>query len=131
MRHGVVTSARHTVGMDIVERFVGITTILQLSGDLVSGSCAHLDASVDRALRGGSRQILIDLTCARTIDAAGVGAIVRQWGAASARGALLCLFNPRRRVARLLTLARVTELIDTITLRVTHDACDGRPALRA
>ncbi len=85
-----------------------------------------LRQAVERALNAGAREIVLDFADVAAIDAEGVGALVEQRLRTVARGATLRIVRVRCRVWRLLTLARVDQVIDTSAFDMADCTCERR-----
>lgn len=98
----------------ISERRVGDVTILDLQGRLVfdegDTSCVE---RIDRLIKQGRVQIIVNLQGVSYIDSAGVGALVSKYVTLRRRGGdlkLLCLSD---RVHRVISIARLLEVFDS------------------
>lgn len=98
----------------ISERRIGDVTILDLHGRLVfdegDTSCAE---RIDRLIKHGRIQIIVNLHDVSYIDSAGVGALVSKFVTLRRRGGdlkLLCLSD---RVRHVITIAHLLEVFDS------------------
>ena len=106
----------------ISERRIGDVTILDLHGRLVfdegDTSCAE---RIDRLIRQGRIQILVNLQDVNYIDSAGVGALVSKYVTLRRRNGnlkLLCLSERVRHVISIAQLLRVFESFESEELAV-------------
>lgn len=74
--------------------------VLDLEGPIYSG--AGLDGPVQTMMRNGHRRVVLNLAQVRTLDAAGIGALVGAWLAMRAAGGELVLMCPSRRIEEML-----------------------------
>ena len=98
--------------MEIVERRTETGVILELSGHLRGPACRVIDRAVGRLLAGGVRRIALELRGVVSIDAAGVGAVVRQFVRVVTRGGTLSLQHPAARVGIMLAVSGVAAVLD-------------------
>ncbi len=106
----------------ISERRVGDVTILDLHGRLVfdegDTSCVE---RIDRLIRQGCLQILVNLQDVNYIDSAGVGALVSKYVTLRRRGGnlkLLCLSERVRHVMSIAQLLGVFESFESEAVAV-------------
>jgi anti-anti-sigma factor len=85
--------------------------VLQLDGELDLGSSPHLQVEIERALRGGADSVVVDVRRLRFIDMAGVRVLLVGREHAEREGRRLVLTGVREPIRRVLTLARVGDLL--------------------
>jgi anti-anti-sigma factor len=86
--------------------------VLRIAGPLYASVCATLESGVRRLLLSGRRTILVDLADVPAIDAAGVGALVHVYNAATGAGAVLRITNASGGVRDLLTRVGLVDLLN-------------------
>ncbi len=101
--------------MDIVVHDAGPTFVLEPRGPLRGSGCALLAESAQRALADGRRKIVVDLKHVSAIDAEGIGVLVQARLDTLRCGAGLRLEHASGRVLQVLRLARLDEVIETVT----------------
>lgn len=113
--------------MDISVRYAGRRAVLVLTGQLRGESCAELLEAVRWVLNAGARQVLLDMENLTAIDAEGIGGLVAVRLETDCRCVRLRLVRARGRVLRLIRLARIDAVIDT----VAYGVIECGPTLRA
>jgi anti-anti-sigma factor len=83
--------------------------ILYLDGPLRMGGAVR--RRVGALLRRGERQIILDLKGVTSIDAAGLGELVRAYKLARATNGTLHVVNPRARVRKLIERVGLGDLL--------------------
>ncbi|MGK5740812.1 STAS domain-containing protein [Micromonospora sp. URMC 103] len=86
-------------------------TCLRLAGELDMSSAPQLDAAIDRLTAAGERHLLVDLTELTFCDSTGLAAFVRGDNRAAADGGWLRVTGARGRVARVLRLTGLDEVL--------------------
>jgi anti-sigma B factor antagonist len=98
----------------ISERQIGEVTILDLRGRLVfdegDTSCAE---RIDRLIKQGRLQIVVNLQDVSYIDSAGVGALVSKFVTLRKRGGDLKLLRLSDRVRHVISIAHLLEVFDS------------------
>jgi anti-sigma B factor antagonist len=98
----------------ISERRIGDVTILDLQGRLVfdegDTSCAE---RIDRLIRQGRIQIIVNLEHVSYIDSAGVGALVAKYVTLRKRGGDLKLLRLSERVRRVIYIAHLLAVFES------------------
>ncbi|MCW3841352.1 STAS domain-containing protein [Micromonospora yasonensis] len=89
----------------------GGTACLRLAGELDMSSAPQLNAALDRLAAAGQRQLLIDLTELTFCDSTGIAAFVRGDNRAAAEGGWLRLTGATGRVARVLQVTGLAEVL--------------------
>ncbi len=101
--------------MTIDERELGEILVLDMHGRLVldDGDQA-LKERVAALLDAGRLQIVMNAADVPYVDSAGLGALVAVCLSARARGGAVKLLNPSKKLLELLTMARLTKVIDLL-----------------
>ncbi|MFE9656868.1 STAS domain-containing protein [Micromonospora sp. NPDC006431] len=84
---------------------------LRLAGELDLSTAPQLDAAVDRLAADGHHELLVDLTELTFCDSVGIAALVRGDNHASAEGGWLRITGATGRVARVLQVTGLAELL--------------------
>lgn len=84
---------------------------LRLVGELDIGTAPQLGEAIDRLLGAGHHRLLVDLTDLDFCDSTGMSAFVRGDNEAAAAGGWLRLTGATGRVARLLRLSGLAEVL--------------------
>ena len=127
--------------MQVQRQSVCGTTVLELNGglsvDLSAQSAAVLRTAIAAELNAGCRQVVLDLRGVDSMDAMGLGEIVRAFNTVRSRGGRLWLSRPSARVDRLLSITKLRTVIDVDPgqLRIAdrgsarpHELGSARPA---
>jgi anti-anti-sigma factor len=86
--------------------------VLDLEGALRAPLTSELPQKVQTLLRRGSRTIVLDLTGVSSIDAAGIGQLVRLYNVTAAAHGVLRIVHVGARVRELLQRVALLELLD-------------------
>ncbi|HLK34964.1 MAG TPA: STAS domain-containing protein [Terriglobales bacterium] len=92
-----------------VERSAG-AVVLHCAGKLVAGN--SLNALQVAASRQPAASLILDLQDVETVDAAGLGALLRIWDECSARGAGLKLIHANKYVREVLALTELDSVLE-------------------
>lgn len=84
---------------------------LRLAGELDLSTAPQLNAAIDRLADEGQRELLLDLSELTFCDSTGVAAFVRGDNRASAEGGWLRLTGATGRVARVLQMTGLAEVL--------------------
>ncbi|MFE9203171.1 STAS domain-containing protein [Micromonospora sp. NPDC007230] len=84
---------------------------LRLAGELDLSTAAQLNAAVDRLAADGHHELLVDLTELTFCDSVGIAALVRGDNHATAEGGWLRITGATGRVARVLQVTGLAELL--------------------
>ena len=99
--------------MQITERPIGDTTILDLRGTLFGPEATELlGAAIRRLARAGRHRIVVNLADVPSIDAAGLGALVDAYCLVSRNRGTLGLANVTRRLHDLIVITRLVTVFD-------------------
>lgn len=82
---------------------------LSLQGQLDLYRCPDLKATVRRALEGGYRFVIIDMTDLSYIDSSGIGALIQIFNWLKNRGGLLVLANVQSSVERIFAISKLDD----------------------
>ncbi|MDO3686289.1 STAS domain-containing protein [Micromonospora sp. C28ISP2-4] len=85
---------------------------LRLAGELDLGTAGELNSTIDRLVADGHRQLLLDLTELTFCDSSGIGAFVRGDNLVAPDGGWLRLTGATGRVARVLQVTGLAEVLD-------------------
>jgi anti-sigma B factor antagonist len=87
------------------------STVLHIEGELDLGSSRYLEEAISEARRAGPPLVVLDVEHLDFIDMAGLRVLIAAHARAEEDGQRLVLANVRDPVRRVLTLARVDELL--------------------
>ena len=93
--------------------------ILYIDGPLGEPMCGRVRHRIGALLRGGERQIVLDMTGVTSIDAAGIGELVRAYNMARAVEGTLHVANPSARARRAIERAGLSDFL--LPPRVTRE----------
>jgi anti-anti-sigma factor len=97
----------------ISERWIGRKALVRISGRILSSSAAgRLLTRVRRALRGGARDLTIDLDGLASIDCSGIGALLLCQQDAERHGAVLRVASARGPIRRMLAISSLLERLE-------------------
>ena len=96
--------------MEIRERHVGPTVVLDLSGEMVGGSL--LKDKVNSLVFQGHRQILLNLGDVSYVDSSGLGELIASHTTVSRPGGQVKLVNLTKRVHDLLTITKLVTIFE-------------------
>ncbi len=85
---------------------------LRLAGELDLGTAGELSSAIDRVVAEGHRELLLDLTELTFCDSTGIAAFVRGDNIVAADGGWLRLTGATGRVARVLQVTGLAEVLD-------------------
>ena len=95
-------------------RMDGVVAIVDLNGKITIGEGdVILRDTVDRVLKEGNKQILLNLSRVSYMDSAGIGELVACYKRARENGGQLKLLNPSGKVFDLLQLTKLEEIFET------------------
>ena len=84
---------------------------LRLAGELDLGTAGELHSTIDRLVAEGRRELLLDLTGLTFCDSTGIAAFVRGDNLVAAAGGWLRLTGATGRVARVLQVTGLAEVL--------------------
>lgn len=101
------------VTLELETQQVGAEAVVRVTGNLsgTDPSTGALSQTVERLLTDGIAGVAILLTGVTTVDAAGVGELVRTYKVALGQGASLRIMNAAPRVRRLLDLVGLSAIL--------------------
>src|SRR5436853_2331186 len=100
--------------MQIEERVVGDTTILDLKGKITLGEGDEvLKDKINSLMHQGRNKLLLNLEGVPYIDSAGLGEIVRTYTTVSRQGGQLKLVNLTKRITDLLSITKLLTVFET------------------
>jgi anti-sigma B factor antagonist len=100
--------------MEIRERHVGPTVVLDLSGHLVGDSL--LKDKVNSLVFQGRRQILLNLADVSYVDSSGLGELIAAHTAVARPGGQIKLLNLTKRVHDLLAITKLVTIFESYDL---------------
>jgi anti-sigma B factor antagonist len=126
MRYNVpVTEARSTLSVEktdpTVSEAYARVTVLAVSGELDLATISVLKEIVGAELVEGAKPVVLDLSELSFCDSTGLGSFVALYRQAEAVGATLALAAPRKRVADLLQISGINQVVsvyDTVAAAV-------------
>ena len=111
--------------MQITERRIGESVILDLVGELTYANRATFKASVERSQASGVRHLILNMQGVRFLDSSALGTLALLTQSLSAKRSTIGLLNPQSYVKEILTLANLHQL-----LPVYHSERDALAACR-
>ncbi len=100
------------MGLQISSRKSGDVVIFDLQGRATIGrSSDELSAELRKAIDGGNRKILVNLTGVSQVDSSGISTIVRNFVTVRRLGGTLKLLHPSGHVYEVLELTRLLQTI--------------------
>jgi anti-sigma B factor antagonist len=106
-----VSDARSNLQVDKHAQDHGGTTVLSVSGELDLATIAILKDAVGGQLGAAGGPVVLDLSDLTFCDSTGLGSFVALHRQASAIGTTLSLAAPRRRVADLLQISGINQVV--------------------
>jgi anti-sigma B factor antagonist len=112
MRYNVaVTEARSTLSVDKTDGEHADVTVLAVSGELDLATISTLKDVVGAEFVTGGRRVVLDLSELSFCDSTGLGSFVALYRQAEAVGSTLALAAPRKRVADLLQISGINQVV--------------------
>ena len=99
--------------MDIQQQIVGNSTMLTVSGAHTHRDAGTLRATVDQALRGGAKTVVLDLEGVSELGGAGLGELVSIYAAVRRATGRLVLTRVPRRIRYLLAASGLDAVFAT------------------
>lgn len=87
------------------------TVVIALAGEVDLASVAALTSALDRALREGEDDVVVDTAALTFCDASGLGALAVAHAALARRGRRLTVVNPPRRLRRSMELLGLGPMV--------------------
>lgn len=97
--------------MQISERRIGESVILDLVGELTYVNRAAFKASVERCKAGGVRLLILNMQGVRFLDSWALGTLALLTQSLSVAKATIVLLNPQSYVKEILALANLSQLL--------------------
>ena len=97
--------------MQIAERRIGQSVILDLAGELTYANRAIFKAAVERSRRGGCRHVIVNLHGVRFLDSSALGTLALLAQSLSASQIMISLLNPQSYVKEIITLANLHQIL--------------------
>lgn len=99
--------------MQVKQRTVGDVEVLDLAGKITIGEGeVELRRLVQGLVGSGSRKILLSLEKVGFMDSAGLGELVACYKRATEKGGTIKILRPSGKVADLLSLTKITEILE-------------------
>lgn len=99
------------ITIDVIER--DSASVLAVTGEVDLQSAPHLANALEQARVAGASIIVVDLSRVDFLDSSGLGVLVTANRDIQAGGASLRIVRPRPAINKVLTLTRLTDVIDT------------------
>lgn len=87
-------------------------TVVAVSGEVDLQSAPRLAAALDDARAAGASSIVVDLSQVEFLDSSGLGVLASAHRDVAAAGGSLRLVRPRPAIDKVLTLTRLSDVID-------------------
>lgn len=97
--------------MQITERRIGESVILDLVGELTYANRATFKASVERSNAGGVRHLILNMHGVRFLDSSALGTLALLTQRLSVTQSTIGLLNPQSYVKEILALANLHQLL--------------------
>jgi anti-sigma B factor antagonist len=99
------------IGIDITQQ--GGVTVVTVSGEVDLQTAPRLAAALEEARAASGASIVVDLSRVDFLDSSGLGVLVTAHRETEAGGGRLRLVRPRPAVGKVLTITRMSEVIDS------------------
>jgi len=99
------------IGIDITQQ--GGTTVVTVSGEVDLQTALRLAAALEEARATAGASIVVDLSTVDFLDSSGLGVLVTAHRETESAGRQLRLVRPRPAVGKVLTITRMSEVIDS------------------
>lgn len=97
--------------MQITERRIGESVILDLVGELTYANRATFKAAVERSTFGGCRHLILNMQGVRFLDSSALGTLALLTQSLNVTQSTIGLLNPQSYVKEILTLANLHQLL--------------------
>ena len=97
--------------MQIVERRIGQSIILDLTGELSYANRTTFKAAVERSKRGGCRHLILNMQGVRFLDSSALGTLALLAQSFPATQGMVSLLNPQSYVKEIITLANLHQIL--------------------
>ena len=97
--------------MQIIERRIGQSVILDLTGELTYANRAPFKAAVERCRQGGCRHLILNMQGVRFLDISALGTLALLAQSFPATQGMVSLLNPQSYVKEIITLANLHHIL--------------------
>lgn len=101
--------------MQIKERRIGQSVILDLMGELTYANRTIFKAAVERSKQGGCRHLILNMRGVRFLDSSALGTLALLTQSLSVTQGMVSLLNPQSYVQEIVTLANLHTLLPVYT----------------
>ena len=101
--------------MQITERRIGQSIILDLTGELSYANRTTFKAAVERSKQGGCRHLILNMQGVRFLDSSALGTLARLAKSIPATQGMVSLLNPQSYVKEIITLANLHQILPVYT----------------
>lgn len=101
--------------MQITERRVGQSIILDLMGELTYANRTSFKTAVERSRQGGCRHLILNMQHVRFLDSSALGTLALLAQSFPAPQGTVCLLNPQSYVKEIITLANLHQILPVYT----------------
>ena len=98
------------IGIDVAER--SGATVVAVSGDVDMQTAPQLAEALQAVSSSANTSLVVDLSAVEFLDSSGLGVLVAAHRELSANGGRMKLVRPRPAINKVLTLTRLTEIIE-------------------
>lgn len=118
---------RGPVTFDVKRRIASTMTVLELAGEVDLLTAPRLGMAIDREIRTGAGDLVVDLGDADFIDSVGLHILLNASRRLTRQGRGLIVVCPQGPVRRVLELSRLIDTLNVVTsLREHRTACTRR-----
>ena len=101
--------------MQITERRIGQSIILDLTGELSYANRTTFKAAVERSKQGGCRHLILNMQGVRFLDSSALGTLALLAQSFPAAQGMVSLLNPQSYVKEIITLANLHQILPVYT----------------
>jgi anti-anti-sigma factor len=101
--------------MQITERRIGQSIILDLTGELSYANRTTFKAAVERSKRAGCRHLILNMQGVRFLDSSALGTLALLAQSFPATQGMVSLLNPQSYVKEIITLANLHQILPVYT----------------
>lgn len=101
--------------MQIIERRIGQSVILDLTGELSYANRIAFKAAVERSKHGGCRHLILNMQGIRFLDSSALGTLALLAQSLSATQGMVSLLNPQSYVKEIIALANLHQILPVYT----------------
>ena len=98
--------------MECVERDLGTTTVLEITGPITMGSTREFRERIDSLVRRARTQIVLNLGGVSYVDSAGLGELLAAFTTVSTTGGKMKLVNLTHRIDELLIVTKLSTVFE-------------------